>query len=132
DVPNFAGLESRLFGERWVAVDAPRHLYHFTEKTLRAMLEKNGLRVIDVIHGSDVSRYRMGYSESLRHLIMDVGLKKYPAKKTSADGGVEGGLNSIPMDSVSRKLENGLFGVISAAADVFHVGGRLSALAAPK
>ena len=37
-VPNWGGIEQRLFRERWIAVDAPRHLYHFTISTLSALL----------------------------------------------------------------------------------------------
>jgi hypothetical protein len=41
-VPNWASCERRLFRERWIALDAPRHLYHFTPRTLGAMLARCG------------------------------------------------------------------------------------------
>ena len=44
-VPNIASLEARLFRNRWYPLDLPRHLYHFTPKTLRAMLRNTGFRV---------------------------------------------------------------------------------------
>jgi SAM-dependent methyltransferase len=44
-VPNSASLQARLFGERWLALDLPRHLFHFTAAALRERLRALGLRV---------------------------------------------------------------------------------------
>lgn len=44
-VPNFGSWERRLFGRLWVALDVPRHLFHFTPSTLTAMVESAGFRV---------------------------------------------------------------------------------------
>lgn len=44
-VPNYDSLQARLFGDRWFALDLPRHLVHFDAPTLVAGLEKLGLRV---------------------------------------------------------------------------------------
>jgi hypothetical protein len=44
-VPNAASPEARLFGPWWLAVDLPRHLYHFTPKTISALMAKAGFRV---------------------------------------------------------------------------------------
>jgi SAM-dependent methyltransferase len=44
-VPNWGSLERRLFGERWIAHDAPRHLYHFAPQPLRALLGRAGFVV---------------------------------------------------------------------------------------
>ena len=51
-VPNFASLEARLFGRRWYSLDAPRHLYHFTPATLRAIVSTAGLRPVRLVHSS--------------------------------------------------------------------------------
>jgi len=48
NVPNWASIERRLFRERWIAIDAPRHLYHFTPQTIAAMLEVSGFRPLIV------------------------------------------------------------------------------------
>jgi SAM-dependent methyltransferase len=42
-VPNRASWQARLFGRRWFHIDAPRHLFHFTPKALRVLLERQGL-----------------------------------------------------------------------------------------
>ncbi len=43
-VPNFGSLEARWARAHWFHLDVPRHLIHFTPRTLRAMLETAGLR----------------------------------------------------------------------------------------
>ena len=44
-VPNYLSKESSIFEEFWAAYDVPRHLYHFTPKTLSILAEKNGLKI---------------------------------------------------------------------------------------
>jgi SAM-dependent methyltransferase len=51
-VPNFASGQSRLFGARWHAVEAPRHFHHFTPATLGRAVEAAGLTVERVDHHS--------------------------------------------------------------------------------
>jgi SAM-dependent methyltransferase len=43
-VPNSASLQARAFGDRWLALDLPRHLVHLTDGALRARLPQLGLR----------------------------------------------------------------------------------------
>jgi len=46
-VPNFDSLQARLFGQRWYHLDAPRHLYHFTPRTLKMLLHQIGFKVLE-------------------------------------------------------------------------------------
>ena len=46
-VPNFDSLQARLFRQRWYHLDAPRHLYHFTPRTLKMLLHKAGFKVLE-------------------------------------------------------------------------------------
>lgn len=48
-VSNFASLDRRLLRGKWWGLGLPRHLCHFEEKTLRALLEKNGFHTLHVI-----------------------------------------------------------------------------------
>jgi SAM-dependent methyltransferase len=50
-VPDFGGWQAGVFKEDWFGVDAPRHLTHFTRRTLAGMLEKAGFRVRMTIGG---------------------------------------------------------------------------------
>jgi 2-polyprenyl-3-methyl-5-hydroxy-6-metoxy-1,4-benzoquinol methylase len=42
-VPNIAGIDARLYKANWVALDAPRHLNHFSLDTLARLGSKHGL-----------------------------------------------------------------------------------------
>lgn len=46
EVPYAEGLTARMFGSRWSQVDAPRHLIHFTGKTLADMLRRTGYELV--------------------------------------------------------------------------------------
>lgn len=45
-VPNWGSPEARISKSRWFHLDVPRHLAHFTEKSLGKLLESNGFEVI--------------------------------------------------------------------------------------
>jgi 2-polyprenyl-3-methyl-5-hydroxy-6-metoxy-1,4-benzoquinol methylase len=42
-VPNIAGLDARVYKLNWVALDAPRHVNHFSLETLSRLGSKHGL-----------------------------------------------------------------------------------------
>ncbi len=42
-VPNVAGLDARVYKSNWVALDAPRHVNHFSLETLSRLASKHGL-----------------------------------------------------------------------------------------
>jgi SAM-dependent methyltransferase len=44
-VPNVASAQARLFGRRWMHLDVPRHLHHFTPATFRSLLTTAGFAV---------------------------------------------------------------------------------------
>lgn len=44
-VPNFASWQSRALRRAWFHLDPPRHLSHFTERSLRQLLQAAGFRV---------------------------------------------------------------------------------------
>ena len=41
-IPNYDSLSSKIFGKYWRHLDIPRHLFHFTNKTINQLLEKTG------------------------------------------------------------------------------------------
>jgi 2-polyprenyl-3-methyl-5-hydroxy-6-metoxy-1,4-benzoquinol methylase len=43
-VPNFGSLEARLARDKWFHLDVPRHLTHFTARSLSRCLEQTGFR----------------------------------------------------------------------------------------
>ena len=49
-VPNGASLQARAFGDRWLALDLPRHLVHLPARTLIGGLRARGLELMRVSH----------------------------------------------------------------------------------
>ncbi len=45
-LPNVASFDARLYRHHWVALDAPRHLWHFTPQTIELIAKKTGFRVV--------------------------------------------------------------------------------------
>lgn len=46
-VPNIASVDARFYGQHWVALDAPRHVQHFSLTTLQMMGADAGLQLQD-------------------------------------------------------------------------------------
>jgi len=55
-VPNAASLQARLFGDRWLALDLPRHLLHLSPGALLSQVEALGFRVerVSYLRGGQV------------------------------------------------------------------------------
>jgi 2-polyprenyl-3-methyl-5-hydroxy-6-metoxy-1,4-benzoquinol methylase len=52
NVPNFSSWQSRFAGSKWLHLDVPRHLVHFTPQTLGTTLEKAGLKPAEISFSS--------------------------------------------------------------------------------
>jgi SAM-dependent methyltransferase len=50
-VPNIDSWDSRLFRSYWYGLELPRHLFHFSPRSLGAMAERSGLRVEELHTG---------------------------------------------------------------------------------
>lgn len=48
-VPNCESHDANFFKENWAAYDVPRHLYHFSEKTVRALFKNYKLKVEEIV-----------------------------------------------------------------------------------
>ncbi len=46
-VPNHASYDATHYKKHWAAYDVPRHLWHFTPKTIGQLAEKTGFKVVD-------------------------------------------------------------------------------------
>jgi 2-polyprenyl-3-methyl-5-hydroxy-6-metoxy-1,4-benzoquinol methylase len=90
-VPNIEGLSARLTGERWWGLDVPRHLVHFTPRTLRNALEHAGFTVIRVNHLSmQYDPYGLLHSSldwvfTRRHFLSDLAKQQVPRDVTAAE-----------------------------------------------
>lgn len=68
-VPNLDSDDARRYGPNWIALDAPRHLYHFTPETLGKLLEKHGFSVLDLGTWIPDTLYNVWFSEKLDRTI---------------------------------------------------------------
>lgn len=75
-VPSGDNLGLKLFRSYWGPLEAPRHLYHFSTKTLTRLLDDSGLKLEKVFH--DFSFYGLFLDEeifdSLEYLARDWGI----------------------------------------------------------
>lgn len=45
-VPNYTSLDAQLYGNYWAGYDVPRHLYHFSPRSMHKLIELHGLKII--------------------------------------------------------------------------------------
>lgn len=50
ELPNFESFQAALFRDKWFHLDLPRHLYHFSPRTVRTMLYQAGFSEITVFN----------------------------------------------------------------------------------
>lgn len=48
-VPNIASYDFKKYQESWAALDVPRHLYHFTQDSMKLLAERYNLKVTKVM-----------------------------------------------------------------------------------
>lgn len=65
-VPNIDSFEFKIFKSKWYPLDIPRHIYHFSPKSLTALLEKSRFKVGKIRYvGGGV--FLLGSLDYLRH-----------------------------------------------------------------
>jgi 2-polyprenyl-3-methyl-5-hydroxy-6-metoxy-1,4-benzoquinol methylase len=45
-VPNYTSADAAQYREHWAAYDVPRHLYHFSPRSMQLLAEKHGLQIL--------------------------------------------------------------------------------------
>ena len=45
-VPNYTSKDAAIYNEYWAAYDVPRHLYHFSPHSIKVLMEKNGMKLL--------------------------------------------------------------------------------------
>ena len=62
-VPDAKGLQARFFGNKWLHLDTPRHLYHFSFFALEKILEETGFKILQS-HHQEFEYDLLGWSQS--------------------------------------------------------------------
>lgn len=76
-VPNYTSDDARVFGDNWAAWDVPRHLYHFAPSSMKALVQRAGMTLLetrpmwfDSYYVSMLStRYQSGHTRYLQALL---------------------------------------------------------------
>jgi SAM-dependent methyltransferase len=69
-MPNIDSAGARIFGSYWYSLELPRHLYHFSPKSLKNVASLAGL------HEVSVTTHREIFIESSARYIMDEGFRR--------------------------------------------------------
>jgi SAM-dependent methyltransferase len=46
-VPNYTSFDAAVYSQYWAAYDVPRHLYHFSPLSMKLLMEKHEMKIID-------------------------------------------------------------------------------------
>ena len=56
-VPNYNSLAYKIFGKDWYQLDVPRHLFNYSDKILRKILEDEKFKIVKVRYNSRPSQF---------------------------------------------------------------------------
>ena len=65
-VPNFTSYDAKIYGKNWAAWDVPRHLWHFSPKSMELLMKKHGFKVEKMLPMKYDSYYVSMLSEGYR------------------------------------------------------------------
>jgi SAM-dependent methyltransferase len=102
-VPNYSSLDADLYGNRWAAYDVPRHLYHFTPRSIDVLVQKHGMKII--------ARKPMWFDAFYISLLSS----KYRTGKTSWLGAGINGIRSNLKALLNKEKASSLIYIISKA-----------------
>lgn len=110
-VPNYTSQDAADYKEHWAAWDVPRHLYHFSPRSMKTLVEKHGLKILD---------YKPMWFDSFYVSMLS---SKY--KNARLDDGVGQGKTNLP-GSFFRGLRSNIkaMGNVQRCSSVIYVVGR--------
>lgn len=131
-VPNFSSFNRIVFGKSWYILGLPRHLSHFTKRTIKGILEKAGFQCLKLMSVSNINHTNLtwGYSETIRFWLREHNL--YPSRE-KAIAYIESHIKSDIPNRISRPLwkkilhkgENILFYPLAKLMDMIGMGENL-------
>lgn len=48
-VPNYKSYDAQYYGKYWAAYDVPRHLWHFSKKSIKVLFERQSMELIKIL-----------------------------------------------------------------------------------
>jgi SAM-dependent methyltransferase len=108
-MPNIDSAGGRIFGTYWYALELPRHLYHFSPKSLRNIGESVGLEAVSITTDREVF-----IENSTRYILDDalrkLGISRMPLAKAKAAG--------IPFRAVRKGFRMTLLPILNGLASL--------------
>ncbi len=129
-VPNTDSLQARIFGDRWLHLDMPRHLVHLSTQSLTEGLERAGLRIERVSYlraGQNVIGWLAGLVGSLPgrldlyQAMRRPDARKEPMSRVRQLVTIAAGVVLAPIAVASTAVE-----VVSRRAGIVYVEARLA------
>jgi SAM-dependent methyltransferase len=84
-MPNIDSAGARIFGSYWYALELPRHLYHFSPASLRALATTAGLEIVSL-----TTNREMFIEQSMRYVFEEIcrkaGYTRLPLAQSPAPG----------------------------------------------
>jgi SAM-dependent methyltransferase len=118
-VPNIDSAGCRIFKSYWYALELPRHLSHFSPRSLRTLAESVGLEEVSLTSDREVF-----IEASTRYILDDVlvkaGIKRTPLAKTSRP--------SLPFRVVRKAFRLTVLPALNALASVAGDGESIHAI----
>ena len=118
-VPNVDSLSRLVFGKYWMHLDAPRHLFQFSPRTLSDIIQREGGKVVDVVMG-DREDNATGVRDSLRRWLM-YGIAGRPVRATRAtENSAPNNAADLQRPAIGRRLYRAYGQAIAALSESVH------------
>jgi 2-polyprenyl-3-methyl-5-hydroxy-6-metoxy-1,4-benzoquinol methylase len=118
-MPNIDSAGARIFKSYWYALELPRHLYHFSPKSLKAVANSVGLEEVSVTTGREVF-----IEASARYMLDEVcrkfGVSRTPLAKASPPG--------VPFRVVRKAFRLTVLPVLNKMASIVGDGESIHAI----
>jgi SAM-dependent methyltransferase len=118
-MPNIDSAGGRIFGTYWYALELPRHLYHFSPKSVRNIAESVGLEAVSITTDREVF-----IENSTRYILDDalrkVGLSRVPLAKAKTP--------SIPFRAIRKGFRMTLLPILNGLASLAGDGESIHAV----
>ena len=133
EVPNFEGLDAKLFGSAWLGICAPYHLYHFTPASLSMLINKSGLNILNINTIAPWDNEVAVFSDSIRYLWSDIRMyigNRKPSGKLIVPGAkrIESNRNRNNFKELIKVCERNIYKLIATIAARMRRGSYIFAL----
>lgn len=114
--PNFSSIQSKFFKSRWFPLELPRHIYHFSPKTVGKLLETVNFEIFKKDY---IINPRIDFVNLKQSLLRYLGINKYPT--TEELGEKIGGVFDAQKKGIAWKFFRYLFNYACLFLSLFLV-----------